>query len=90
MLAIPCTTRCVFYLCEREMCVGHTMHHKVYFTYVKEMCVCWLHHVPRGVFYLCEGEVCVGHTMHHKMCFTCVKERCVLAILCTTRCVLPV
>ena len=70
MLAVLCTQKCVFYLCEGEVCVGYTVHHK-------------------GVFYLCEGEVCVGHTIFYKVWFTNVKERCVLAVLCTTRCVLP-
>ena len=106
MLAVLCTRKCVFYLCEGEVYVGYTVHHKVCFTCVEERCagytvypkVCftcvkerlfWPYCGPQSVVYLCEAEVCVGCTVYHKVCFTCVRERCVLAILCTTRCVLP-
>ena len=59
MLAIPCTTRCVFYLCEREMCVGYTVHHKVCFTCVNERCVHVGYTVHHKVCFTCVKERCV-------------------------------
>ena len=89
VLAIPCTTK-VCFTCVKERCVLAILSSIRCGLPMWRRGVCWLYCVPQSVFYLCEGEVCVGHTMYHKVCFTSVKERCVLAVLCTTRCVLPV
>ena len=53
-----CAPQGVFYLCEGEACVGHTVHHEVCFTLVKERCNVG-YTVHHKVCFTCVKERCV-------------------------------